>query len=67
MESNAQATNFRQNSTWQKKNRPYCITAQIPADLVTFTQEIPNEKLHFLCSASCNGQMMQRIRRVSLD
>ena len=24
---------------------------QFPADLVTFTQEILNEKLHFLCSA----------------
>ena len=23
---------------------------QIPADLVTFTEEILNEKLHFLCS-----------------
>ena len=24
---------------------------QIPADLVTFTEEIPNGKLHFLCSS----------------
>ena len=23
---------------------------QFPADGVTFTEEIPNEKLHFLCS-----------------
>ena len=23
---------------------------QFPADLVTFIEEIPNEKLHFLCS-----------------
>ena len=23
---------------------------QVPADLVTFTEEILNEKLHFLCS-----------------
>ena len=23
---------------------------QFPADLVTFTEEIPNEKLHSLCS-----------------
>ena len=25
-------------------------TPQFPADLVTFTEEILNEKLHFLCS-----------------
>ena len=25
---------------------------QETADLVTFTEEIPNEKLHFLCSVS---------------
>ena len=25
-------------------------TAQFPADLVTFTEEILNGKLHFLCS-----------------
>ena len=24
---------------------------QLPEDLVTFTEEIPNGKLHFLCSA----------------
>ena len=28
------------------------ITAQVPADLVTFTEEILNGKLHFLCSVS---------------
>ena len=27
-------------------------TLQFPADLVTFTEEIPNGKLHFLCSES---------------
>ena len=28
------------------------LTLQIPADLVTFTEEILNRKLHFLCSVS---------------
>ena len=28
---------------------------QIPADLVTFTEEILNGKLQFLCSAKSNG------------
>ena len=27
-----------------------CKSYQFPADLVTFTEEILNEKLHFLCS-----------------
>ena len=27
-----------------------CPNLQFPADLVTFTKEILNEKLHFLCS-----------------
>ena len=27
-----------------------CLSPQFPADLVTFTEEILNEKLHFLCS-----------------
>ena len=28
-----------------------CPNPQFPADLVTFTEEIRNGKLHFLCSA----------------
>ena len=28
-------------------------TAQFPADLVTFTEEILNGKLHFLCGVTC--------------
>ena len=28
--------------------------SQFPADLVTFTEEILNEKLHFLCSVPAN-------------
>ena len=28
---------------------------KFPADLVTFTEEILNGKLHFLCSASCSN------------
>ena len=31
------------------------IPAQIPADLVTFTKEILNEKLHFLYSEMSEG------------
>ena len=27
-----------------------CSSPQFPADLVTFTEKIINEKLHFLCS-----------------
>ena len=27
---------------------------EIPADLVTFTEETLNRKLHFLCSVICN-------------
>ena len=34
---------------------------QFPADLVTFTEEIPNEKLQFLCSVSC------KVTRAILD
>ena len=35
---------------------------QIPADLVTLTEEIRNEKLHFLCSVDCTqeGKLIQR-------
>ena len=29
-----------------------CYTAQETVDLVTFTEEILNEKLHFLCSVT---------------
>ena len=29
---------------------------QFPADLVTFTEEILNRKLHFLCSVNSRGQ-----------
>ena len=28
------------------------LNPQFPMDLVTFTEEIPNGKLHFLCSAT---------------
>ena len=30
---------------------------QFPADLVTFTEEIRNEKLHFLCSVGLVQRM----------
>ena len=31
-----------------------CVTVSaVIADLVTFTEEIPNGKHHFLCSANC--------------
>ena len=29
---------------------------QLPTDLLTFTEEILNEKLHFLCSAGTLGE-----------
>ena len=29
------------------------ILKKFPVYLVTFTEEIPNEKLHFLCSGNC--------------
>ena len=29
-----------------------CDQIQFPADLVTFTEEILNEKIHFLCSVN---------------
>ena len=32
-----------------------CPNLQFPADLVTFTEEILNEKLHFLCSDSVHS------------
>ena len=32
-----------------------CKSYQFPADLVTFTEEILNGKLHFLCSEICES------------
>ena len=34
---------------------------QFPVDLVTFTEEIVNEKLHFLCSDISNMQIFLKI------
>ena len=34
---------------------------KFPADLVTFTEQILNGKLHFLCSDTCYGEMFRII------
>ena len=33
---------------------------QFPADLVTFTEEIPNVELYFLCSLDSRNQLKAR-------
>ena len=35
------------------------MISQIPADLVTFTEEILNGKLHFLCSGNNDNSKLQ--------
>ena len=41
---------------------------QFPADLVTFTEEIRNEKLHFLCSVGlCPTSMMDVFAKTDSD
>ena len=39
------------------------LNPEFPADLVTFTEEIPNGKLHFLCSSV--AEVLIRFQSVS--
>ena len=41
-------------------NKSTQVITQFPADLVTFTKEILNEKLHFLSSELCADQATRK-------
>ena len=40
---------------------------QVPADLLTFTEECLNGKLHFLCSAGINDGILSHIVLIKLN
>ena len=44
-----------------------CLNPELPADLVTFTEEILNGKLHFLCSVACYHVRRKAQRFVKLN
>ena len=49
----------------QKMKFPLKISLQFPVDLVTFTQEILNWKLHFLCSVNISWSRVAIVRTCS--
>ena len=40
---------------------------QFPADLVTFTEEIINAKLHFLCSEQASKHVLKNIELIAIE
>ena len=44
-----------------------CLNPELPADLVTFTGEILNGKLHFLCIVACYHVRQKPQRFVKLS